>query len=511
VHAFNLIIAYPDLLLQTIVVPLFAAALAYTLGSRLGKNVGWIVFASLLYTTALLFLAGIQIYTTGSYPPENYPWANVAALNFGFLADNLSLPVAIVMNIVVTLSSVYSMPYMKHRLEAMYGEERKDQYGLYFLNYTLFSVGLVGVALSTNLIELYLFVELVLIPSFLLIGFFGYIDKERVAMMYFIWNQLGALVFIAGGLLAYFTTGSFLISSLSTPKLLGSYIAYWVAFLILVGWLVKMATFGFHVWLPWAHGEHPTSIAAIIAIIVGLGNYVIVRTLVQYMFPVFESFGFWLMVLALITMFYGGIVTMMQTDVKRVYAWSTISQTAYSLLGIGSLTALGIAGGVFYFISHMIGKCILFSCAGILLSQTGTRDMRKMGGLASKMPITATITLMGSLILSAVPPTSGFQAEWIMFTGIFETGVKGTSYNALVAVLGLIATIFTVAYTFWPVKKIFFGQVPEAMEKVKEAPLTMTVPLLVLVAIGVILGIYPDFIMKFLYSYITGIGIHFPY
>jgi formate hydrogenlyase subunit 3/multisubunit Na+/H+ antiporter MnhD subunit len=493
------------LLLQTIVVPLFAAGIAFLLGGKLGKNIGWFVFAVLLYTTILLFFAGFQIFTTNQAVSENYPWANVAGLSFGFLADDLSLPVALVMNIVVTFVAIYSMPYMRHRLEVMYGKERKDQYGLYYLNYTLFAVGLVGVALSTNLIELYLFVELALIPSFLLIGFFGYIDKERIAMMYFIWNQLGAIVFIAGGLLAYLTTGSFQISALS--KLGTSSVAYWVAFLILVGWLIKMATFGFHVWIPWAHGEHPTSIAAIIAIIVGLGNYVIVRVLVAPMFAVFQSFGLGLMIYALITMFYGGIVTMMQNDVKRIYAWSTVSQTAYSLLGIGSLTALGISGGVFYFISHMIGKCILFSSAGILLSQTGTRDMRNMGGLASKMPVTATIALCGSLILSAVPPLSGFQAEWIMFVGIFQFGVTGPWFNLLVAILGLVATIFTVAYTFWPIKKIFFGRLPASMEKVREAPLTMTVPLLILVAIGILIGIYPDLVMKFLSSYIF--GLHF--
>ena len=409
------------------------------------------------------------------------------------------------MNIVCAASAVYSMPYMKHRFEVMYGEERKNQYGLYFLNYTLFAVGLVGVALSTNLIELYLFVELVLIPSYLLIGLFGYIDKERIAMMYFIWNQLGALLFIAGGLLAYFADGSFSISALSS--LGSSSVAYWVVFLILVGWLVKMATFGFHVWLPFAHGEHPTSIAAIIAIIVGLGNYVIVRVLVSNMFPAFSYFGLPLMVLALITMVYAGICTMMQNDIKRIYAWSTISQTAYSLLGIGSLTALGVAGSIFYFLSHILGKCILFSIAGILLSQTGTRDIRKMGGLANRMPLTAIITLSGSMILSAVPPFSGFQAEWIMFVGIFQQGIGGAPLNALVAVLGLIATIFTVAYTFWPVKKIFFGKLPSEMEKVKEAPLMMTVPLLTLVAIALLLGIYPGFVMKFLSSYVA--GLHF--
>src|SRR5208283_718039 len=154
------------------------------------------------------------------------------------------------------------------------------------------------------------------------------------------------------------------------------------------------------------------------------------------------------------------------------------------------------------FLSHIVGKCILFSIAGILLSQTGTRDIRKMGGLASRMPLTAIITLSGSMILSAVPPFSGFQAEWIMFVGIFQQGIGGTPLNALVAVLGIIATIFTLAYTFWPVRKIFFGQLPPDMEKVKEAPLMMTIPLLTLVAIALLLGIYPGFVMKFLSSYV---------
>jgi len=277
--------------------------------------------------------------------------------------------------------------------------------------------------------------------------------------------------------------------------------------LILVGWLIKMATFGFHIWLPWAHGEHPTSIAAIIAIIVGLGNYVIVRLLVAPLFNVFQLFGLPLMVLAVVTMFYAGYSTMVQDDVKRLYAWSTIGQTAYSLLGIGSLTVLGITGGVFYFVSHIIGKCILFSTAGILLSQTGTRDIREMGGLARKMPITAIIALSGTLILSAVPPLGGFQAEWIMFVGIFTQGTIGSIIYAVVAMLGMVATLFTVLYTFWPVRRIFFGPLSSPMESVKEAPLMMTVPLLSLVAISVFIGVYPESVMKFLYTYVHGLPI----
>jgi formate hydrogenlyase subunit 3/multisubunit Na+/H+ antiporter MnhD subunit len=127
--------------------------------------------------------------------------------------------------------------------------------------------------------------------------------------------------------------------------------------------------------------------------------------------------------------------------------------------------------------------------------------MRQMGGLASKMPFTAALFVLGALILSAVPPTSGFQAEWIMFAGIFSKGATGSSAYLLVAMLGLIATLFTVAYTFWPIKKIFYGPLASGLDGVKEAPLTMTLPLLALVVASIIIGIYPDAVTKFLTSF----------
>jgi NADH-quinone oxidoreductase subunit M len=485
-------------LLQTILVPLIAAAVVYLTAGRLGRRVGWIAFAALLYTTVLLLITGAQLFNGGAPVVESYRWAP-PLLTFGFLADDLSLPVALIMSMVLTATSVYSMPYMKHRLEAMYGEERKQQYAVYYINFLVLAVGLVGLSLSTNLIELYLFVEFMLIPSFLLMSLFGYVDRERIAVMYFIWNHLGAFLFLAGIILAFIMTGSFSVASLGTLQ--PGTAAYWVAGLILVGWLVKMAIFGVHMWLPPAHAEHPTSFAPIMATIVGVGNYSIVRLLVEEMPKVFHPFAFPLMIMAIITMVYGGAVTLVQNDIKYVYAWSTISQNAYSVLGIASMTVLGVSGGVFYFLSHIIGKCVLFSVAGIVLSQTGLRDIRKMGGLVTKMPLTATLAMLGTLVLSAVPPFSSFQAEWIMFTGIFTEGTLGTSANMAVAVAGIIATILTVAYTFWPLRKIFFGPLPSALENVKEAPLTMTVPLFVLMGVVLLIGIYPDLVLKLLYSY----------
>jgi NADH-quinone oxidoreductase subunit M len=491
----------PYVLLQVIVVPLITAIICLALGKRLGKNVGWIAGGALAYTTFLLSYVGYQFWVNNTVVTEHYSWSTATfSINFGLYADGLSIPVALVMNLLCAACAVYSINYMDHRIGELYGKENKGMFTLYFSIYLLFSVGLVGVALSTNLIAMFLFVELALVPSYIMIDLFGYVDRHRIAMMYFIWNHIGAAIFLSGIVLAYVGTGSFEISALSS--ITGTSIGFWVCLLVVVGWLVKMATFGFHVWLPHAHGEHPTSIAAIIATIVGLGSYVMVRLLYGQLFASFQIFSLPLMVLALVTMIYGAYLSISQDDVKRLYACSTVGQTAYSLLGVASMTTLGVAGGVFYFISHIIGKCILFSVAGILITQTGVRNMKEMGGLAKQMPWTATICIIGSLILSAVPPLAGFQAEWIMFTGIFQRGIAGDFPYLIIGIIAIFATFLTSVYTFWPVMRIFFGPVAPKMETVKEAPKSMLIPLFVLGLVSLIIGMFPDLVMKFLTSVI---------
>jgi NADH-quinone oxidoreductase subunit M len=495
------------LLLQFVVVPIVAAAACYLLSRALGKNVGWIAFASIFVTTGLMLVFGAgQVFSGGAAIREPYTWAPGAGLYFDLLADNLSLPVAVLVNLVLAATAVYSMPYMSARVRALYGEERKSAYGLYYLNFLLVSAGLAGIVLSTNLIELYLFLELVLIPTFVIISLFGYEEKERVGIIYIIWNQLGAFVFLAGIALAYVATGSFQISSLSKADTLGGSIAFWVAALILIGWLVKMAIFGLHMWLPITEAEPPTAFAPTMAVVSGIGSYVIARLLLFGMPTTFQAFSLPLMAWAVLTMFYGGAVTLAQNDVKYIFAWSTMSQNAYSVLGLASFSFLGVAGGVFYFTSHILGKFVMFAVAGILLTQTGLRDVKQMGGLAGKMPFTASLFVLGALILSAVPPTSGFQAEWMMFAGIFARGTVSSTYFA-VAFLGLVATLFTVAYTFWPIKKIFFGPLASGLEGVRDAPLTMTLPLLAVVAASIIIGIYPDLVSKFLIAFAKTLSV----
>jgi NADH-quinone oxidoreductase subunit M len=493
------------LLLQFVVVPIIAAAACYLLSRSLGKRVGWIAFASIFFTTVLLLVFGApQVFSGGAAVIESYPWAPSAGLYFDLLADNLSLPVAVLVNLVLAATAVYSMPYMAERVKALYGEEHPSAFGLYYLNFLLVSAGLAGIVLSTNLIELYLFLEMVLIPTYVIISLFGYVDKERVGIIYIIWNQLGAFIFLAGIALAYVATGSFQISSL--PLAQNSVYAFWVAGLILVGWLVKMAIFGLHVWLPITEAEPPTSFAPTMAVVSGIGSYVLARLLLFGMPTTFQTFSLPLMAWAVLTMFYGGAVTLAQNDVKYIFAWSTMSQNAYSVLALASFSFLGVAGGVFYFASHILGKFVMFAVAGILLTQTGLRDVKQMGGLAEKMPFTASLFVLGALILSAVPPTSGFQAEWMMFAGIFGRGTVSSTYFA-VSFLGLVATLFTVAYTFWPIKRIFFGHLASGLEGVRDAPLTMTLPLLVIVVVSILIGIYPDLVSKFLIAFAKTLSV----
>jgi formate hydrogenlyase subunit 3/multisubunit Na+/H+ antiporter MnhD subunit len=286
-------------------------------------------------------------------------------------------------------------------------------------------------------------------------------------------------------------------------------LAFWSILLILIALLIKMAVVPFQVWMPWVHAEHPTCIAGLLAVYANIAAYVLVRAIIFPLAADFKAFAIPLMIMALITMVYGSFLTMAQTDVKRFAACSTISQLAYSLLGISSLTVAGIEGGMFFFLGHIMGKTILFSTAGILVYTTGTRDMRELGGLAQKMPITATLWIMGAMMLSGFPPMSSFPAEWIMFTGIFKTGVQTMPTGLIVAILAASAIILTVAYTFRSVKIIFFGPLNPALanDKIKDPPLSMSIPLLLIAATSITLGVYPKLAINLFHLVVGGLSI----
>lgn len=491
----------PNLLLQVVVLPVLTSPLLVLIGRKIGRRVGWVACGILIYTTFLIILAGSHIWSTSAPILEEYSWStSIFVLKFGFLADGLSLPVALIMNVICNALVVFSIEYLDHRIHVIYKKESNSLNAYYYSLFMFFATGLMGISFATNLVEVYVFLDFLLIPLYFIMDYFGYTERHRVATMCFLWGFIAGAMFLFGSIIVYSQTGSFVISDL--PALVGKPLASMACLFMLLGILIKLAVFGFHVWLPWVHAEHPTCIAGVLAIVVGVENYLLARIFVQYLPEILEPFSLPLMLWALITMVYGAMLTIAQDDVKRLYACSTIGQTAYSLLGLASCTSFGAIGGIFYFLSHSLGKAILFSVAGIIVYRTGIRDMREMGGLAKKMPITATLCILGSMILSAIPPLSGFSAEWIMFVGIFERGAFDTA-NMTIAIVGLFATFLTLIYTFWPTMRIFFGPLPQSLENVKEAPLKMLAPLLILAMISFIIGAYPELITRLLIPILT--------
>jgi len=510
-------------LLQAVFLPLLLSPVAYILGRKLGPTPAmWFTFAILLYTTILVINAALS-----GTVEEHYPWTEQFG-EFGFLLDGLASPFAIMIYVLSTILALYSKPYMLHKFHEQFEEEQKinmsgsgqtsviesssltnyvnAKSGLYFALYLVFAMGMLGTVLSTNLIEFYIFFEFMLIPGFFLVALWGDGPRRKIGLMFLFWTHAGAVVLLLGFLMIGLTIGSFDFVDINESEIPPD-IVMLSAVAISIGLAVKLAVFMFHVWLPYVHGSAPTPISALLSpAMIGIGAYGIFRLIVEFLPSTFADLAIWFHIWGLVTMIYGGAMALMQDDLKRMLAYSSISQMGYILFGIGSISVLGLAGAEMMYVTHAIGKGILFMMAGIIIVKVGTRSISKLGGLAGKMPITAVCAVIGALTIMGVPPTSGFMGEWVLFFGALETAIEeGSTLRAVTFGLGLVATALTMSYMLWMLKRIFFGKTPEHLEHVKEGSWYMTAPMMVLAGFSIVVGIYPDIFFKTIIPYMNGV------
>src|SRR6476620_5349131 len=395
-------------LLVATFLPLLLSPVVYILGRRaIGVNtITWLSFGVLAISTGLLFIPALMLHGGQSAYVESYPWSQFG--KFGLRLDGLSLPFALIIYILCTVLALYSKPYMVHKImEQMHEQQEsrvgssngtydtdknnihsagtgnnltnlqtttqttRDQYvsnqiGLYFALFMTFSMGMLGTVLATNLIEFYVFFELMLVPSFFLIAFYGYGARRRIALMFFFWTHTGAVVLLLGLLAMGFFAGGF---DYSVVKANASRIpVQWITiiiFAIVIGLGVKLAAFGLHIWLPYAHAEAPTPISALLSpAMIGIGAYGLLRLWLDLLTGNYAQYSIYINIWGLITMIYGGAMALMQDDIKKVLAYSSISQMGYILFGLGSASVLGITGATLMYVKHGLGKAILFMMAG---------------------------------------------------------------------------------------------------------------------------------------------------
>jgi proton-translocating NADH-quinone oxidoreductase chain M len=545
-------------LLAATFLPLLSSPVSYILAKKSGVTATtWFSFGVLAISTGLIFIPAMTLTSGQSAYVESYPWSQFG--NFGLRLDGLSLPFALIIYILCTVLALYSKPYMIHKImedanshagggeqhssdlsnrrisggigdhggsSTYYSDSSKmevgsqvssvidtkkylnSQMGLYFALYLAFSMGMFGTVLATNLIQFYVFFELMLVPSFFLIAFYGYGARRRIALMFFFWTHVGAIVLLLALLSMGFFAGGF---DFDTIRANASQIPeQWmsiIVFALVVGLGVKLAAFLLHIWLPYAHAEAPTPVSALLSpAMIGIGAYGLLRLWLELLTGSYAEYSLYINLWGLATMIYGGAMALMQDDIKRVLAYSSISQMGYILFGLGSESVLGITGATMMYITHGLGKAILFMMAGSIILQTGTRSMSKLGGLAGKMPYTAVITMIGALTIIGIPPTSGFMAEWILFNGVLQTGVNHWDSLRVAAFgIGILATVLSSAYILWMYKRVFFGKISEEYIHVRDSSKYITVTMAVLAAITLIIGVYPDLLLNPIIGYIQGI------
>ncbi len=456
----------------SLLLPIALGIIAWPMRSRGGLHAMFYLTAtSLLLPLAIVVYgyAGWYLESGSLIDPLTFNLSSYGIGSFALGVDGLSAPVIIGLSIVTSFVAIYSIKYMETRVEEMTAHgEKVPGLGSYLLLYNLFAATMLGLVLSTNLVEFYVFLEGSLISSFLLIAFYGYGDRKRISLLYFVWTHIGAVVFLTGVLYLGLTihTFDYLVISKGGLTTIGSVefigrAASLIAALMLFGLFVKMAVFGVHMWLPYAHAEAPTPISALLSPnLIGLAGYAIARFVIPLFPTQMVAWRPFLLGLAFTTIIYAGLVSLRQTDFKRFLAYSSISQMGYMLLGLATLNPYGITGAMLIYLSHAVGKAVLFMSAGVFITELeGLRDITKMGGLARRYPLVAALALFGFMNLAGLPPSVGMWSEIFIVLGIVNSYLmKGFVEMFGLSLLLIVALTVTASYAFITMRRIFYGQ-----------------------------------------------------
>ncbi len=465
-----MILGYPLLWASLIAPPLIALTLYRLSGGAV--RIAVYAIAGFLFLPSIVVAASLYrgVVAEGVVDPLIIDLTESGLGVVALVVDGVSAPIVLGVSLVTSLVSIYSLKYMEVRIsELKVHGESPPSLATYYLLYTVFSSSMLGMAYSANFILFFIFLELSLVSSFLLILYYGYGDRRRIALLYFVWTNIGGALMLAGALLYGIIAGNFdsavpeagRLVYVSSGAALTGFPALLAGVLVLVGLLIKMAVIGVHIWLPYAHAEAPTPVSALLSPnLVGIGAYGLVRFALPFFPETVAKLSPLLLGVALATIVYGGLVALMQNDFKRLLAYSSISQMGYLLLGFSTLTPFGLAGSMFFYLSHAIGKAVLFMTAGVFITELGgLRNVKLMGGLARAYPAVAAASIIGFLHLAGIPPAFGFWGELLIVLGLVANpGFENSLQLLLLTLILILAVGVTAAYSFITARRIFFGK-----------------------------------------------------
>ena len=485
-----------------VLLPLLTFLVLGLLGMKLKACASGLVGTlSMAVTTALAYGTAWQYFTTAKvdgiyqkWVPFNIEWLRFTDnlhIDLGVLLDPISVMMLVVITTVSLMVHVYSLGYMK-------GERGFERYYAFL---SLFSCSMLGLVVATNIFQMYIFWELVGVSSYLLIGFY-YTKPEAIAASKkaFIVTRFADLGFLIGILLLSFFTQTFdfglltsgdraIFSQAAGTTFMGASALAWAMALIFIGGAGKSAMFPLHIWLPDAM-EGPTPVSALIhaATMVVAGVYLVARLFPVYYFETPEVLH-GIAYVGAFTALFAATIACVQTDIKRVLAFSTISQIGFMMValgvsGYGGHEGLGYMAGMFHLFTHAMFKALLFLGAGAIIHAVHSNEMSHMGGLRKQMPITHITFLVACLAISGIPPFSGFFSKDEILTAAFMFA------PAMGWVMSFIAAL-TAFYMFRLYYNLFWGTPAKHEHEPHEAPGVMTTPLIILAAVTCVAGFIP--------------------
>ncbi|MDD5189687.1 MAG: NADH-quinone oxidoreductase subunit M [Dehalococcoidales bacterium] len=466
-----------------IFLPLLGAALIAFVPGLNRKTIRGIALVAALasFALAVAVFALFDRHLLGMQFEEMYSWIPVINANYHLGVDGLSMPL-------MALTSFLGLVVV---LISWKEENRVREYFAWLL---LLEASILGVFCSLDLLLFFIFWEIEVIPMYFLISIWGAGRKEYSSIKYVIYTLFGSAFMLAGILAVYFTTGNLNMVELTQNGIAaGAIPAAAMFFLLLIGFAIKLPVFPLHTWLPDAHTDAPTAGSVMLAgALIKMGGYGIIRIVVSFFPDIAKQYSVWMIALAVIGIVYGAAVTLRQTDLKRMIAYSSVSHMGMVLLGVFALGEVSMTGASLQMVSHGLLTGLLFAMAGFTMHSTHERDLRKLGGLARQMPVTAVVFSIAGLGSLGLPLTSGFVAEFITFTGSFSSGAfEGIKIFVIISVIGV---VLAAGYILWMLQRVFYGPPQPQFDHAHDADALEKVYMFAFVILIILVGVYPAFL-----------------
>lgn len=421
-------------------------------------------------------------------------FSNLYSIPFEFGVDGFSLIMLMLTAILSTLAAIASI-------------QIKKEWKGYFILFLLLELGMLGVFVSENLILFFLFFEVTLVSTFFLIGKWGYMEKEKAAYSFLIYNGLGSAILLFVIMVLFARTGTANIEILSQIMTIGGQtllapISTELKYVLLGGLLlafgIKLPIFPLHTWMLRVHVQAPPAVVMLHAgVLLKIGAYGIIRFGMGIFPEEFKTISVWIAVLGVVNLLYGAFLAIIQTEFKLVLAYSSISHMGIVLIGLGAFNEAGIQGAIFQVVSHGLIAALLFFLVGLIYDRLQTTSLDQISGLAKEAPYMAGFLLAGGMASLGLPGLSGFVSEFMSFLGLFQT-------EPVLAAVGTLGIILTAVYILRAILGLTFG-LPKEDGSLQDIKGLEYVPVVILMGLIIWVGIYPTILQHPLQEVISSI------